>query len=246
MKDIDLAGINWTPIGTTTNYFRGTFDGGNHTISNMTIDVNTPEIDQFVGLFGAVKNAEIKNLTLKNVNITAVGKKVRAGALVGIADSEKSTPSVLALNFENIKVENCSITAEAASSTALVGGVVGYSYPANMKNISVSDLTIDAKASDSQEVRAAAILGYQCGQNISNNGNTRMAFTVDTFDVKNVNIKAEAYTVFTGGYAPYTYYGYITFKNGTIDGLKVVVDAHEAFVGGLVGYFWRSDKGHTV
>ena len=246
VKDIDLAGINWTPIGTTTNYFRGTFDGGNHTISNMTIDVNTPEIDQFVGLFGAVKNAEIKNLTLKNVNITAVGKKVRAGALVGIADSEKSTPSVLALNFENIKVENCSITAEAASSTALVGGVVGYSYPANMKNISVSDLTIDAKASDSQEVRAAAILGYQCGQNISNNGNTRMAFTVDTFDVKNVNIKAEAYTVFTGGYAPYTYYGYITFKNGTIDGLKVVVDAHEAFVGGLVGYFWRSDKGHTV
>ena len=246
MDDINLAGINWTPIGNTTNYFWGTFDGGNHTISNMMIDVNTPDTDQFLGLFGGIKNAVIKNLTMENVSITAVGKKVRAAAVVGIADSDKATPSIVDLAFQNITVSGCTIDVEAASSTALVGGVVGYSYPANMSGINVSDLTIDAKASDSQEVRAAAINGYVCGQNISNNGNTRMAFTAEDFNVSDVSIKASAGTVFAGGYAPYTYYGYITLKDGNINGLKIDVDATSAFVGGLVGYFWRSDTGHTV
>ena len=166
--DIDLDYRQWTPIGNTTNYFEGDFDGQGHTVSHLRVDVNTPDTDQFVGLFGAVRNSEIKNLTLKDTSITAEGKKVRAAALVGIADSDKTTPGVVELNFENITVDGLNITAEAVSSTALLGGVVGYCYPANMKNISVSNLTINGKASESQEVRAAAICGYVCGQNISN------------------------------------------------------------------------------
>ena len=243
--DMDLDYRAWTPIGNTTNYFEGDFDGQGYTISHLNVNVNTPDADQFAALFGAVRNSEIKNFTMADTVINAVGKKVRAAAVVGIADSDKTNPSVVELNFENITVDGCSITAEASSSSALLGGVVGYCYPANMKNISVSDLTINGKAQNN-EVRAAAICGYVCGQNIANNGGTRKAFTVDTFDVENVEINVEGYTVFAGGYAPYTYYGYITLTNGTIDTLKITVDAHEAFVGGLVGYFWRSDNGHTV
>ena len=243
--DIDLAGTNWTPIGNDTNYFCGTFDGGNNTISNMTIDVNTPDANQFAGLFGGIKKATVKNLTMENVDIDVVGAKVRAAAVVGIAHSNSEYRTDATINFENITVNGCKINAKAKSGSALVGGVVGYSYPANMADITVSDLTIDAKA-EGNEVRAAAINGYVCGQNISNNGGTRATMLVDGFDVDNVSITADAYTVFAGGYAPYTYYGYITLENGTIDGLKIKVDAHEAFVGGLVGYFWRSDNGHNV
>ena len=244
--DINLAGLNWTPIGNDTNYFCGNFDGQDHIISNMTINVNTPDANQFVGLFGGVKKATIKNLTMTNVNIDVVGAKVRAAAVVGIAHSNSENRTDAAINFENITVNGCKINAEAKSGSALIGGVVGYCYPANLANINVSGLTIDAKADGNNEVRAAAILGYLCGQNISNNGNTRAAMLVDTFNVENVSITADAYTVFAGGYAPYTYYGYITLKDGTIDGLEIDVDAHEAFVGGLVGYFWRSDNGHNV
>ncbi|MBR3610569.1 MAG: right-handed parallel beta-helix repeat-containing protein [Oscillospiraceae bacterium] len=243
--DIDLAGIDWTPIGNDTNYFCGTFDGQNHIISNMTINVNTPDENVFAGLFGGIKKATVKNLTMTNVNIDAVGAKVRAAAVVGIAHSNSENRTDATINFENIAVNGCTIKAEAKSGSALVGGVVGYNYPADMSNITVSDLTINAKA-EGNEVRAAAINGYVCGQNISNNGNTRAPMTVDTFNVSNVSITADAYTVFAGGYAPYTYYGYITLKDGNIDGLEIDVDAHEAFVGGLVGYFWRSDNGHTV
>ena len=243
--DINLAGLNWTPIGNDTNYFCGTFDGQDHTISNMTINVNTPDKNQFVGLFGGVKKATIKNLTMTDVKIDVVGAKVRAAAVVGIAHSNSENRTDAAINFENITVNGCTINAEAKAGSALIGGVVGYCYPANLANINVSDLTIDAKA-EGNEVRAAAILGYLCGQNISNNGNTRAAMLVDTFNVENVSITANAYTVFAGGFAPYTYYGYITIEDGTIDGLKIDVDAYEAFVGGLVGYFWRSDNGHNV
>ena len=245
-SNIDIAGENWTPIGNDTHYFMGTFDGGNHTISNMTIDIDTTG-NVFAGLFGGIKKATVKNLKMTNVDIDVVGAKVRAAAVVGIAHSNSENRTDATINFENITVDGCSIDATATTGSALLGGVVGYSYPANMKNIAVSDLDINgtAEAADG-EVRAAAINGYVCGQNISNNGNTRAPMLVDTFEVSDATINAEGYTVFAGGYAPYTYYGYITLKNGNIDGLKITADAHEAFVGGLVGYFWRSDNGHTV
>ena len=243
-ENIDLASEEWTPIGTETNRFKGTFDGQEHTIVNMKIDVDS-DVNQFVGLFGAVQNAVIKNLTIKDTDIDVTGAKVRSAAVVGLASSDTSQPSVLALNFENIKVEGCTITTEAASGSAMAGGIVGYCYPANMKGISVSDLTINGEATGNT-LYAAAIAGYVCGQNINNNGGTRMAFSCEDFSVSNVEINAEAYTVLAGGYTGEPYYGYITIKDGTIDGLKMDVDAHEAFVGGLVGYFWRSDNGHNV
>ncbi|MBQ8747701.1 MAG: hypothetical protein IJZ08_07545 [Clostridia bacterium] len=242
--DINLSGINWTPIGNTTNYFRGTFDGQNHTISNMTVNIESTG-DVFAGLFGAVKKATVKNLTLKDVNIDVIGGKVRAAAVVGIAHSNSENRTDATINFENITVDGCTIIAEAKSGSAMTGGIVGYCYPANMKGIAVSDLTINGKAAG-QTLYASAMAAYVCGQNISNNGQTRAAFTVEDFVLNNIVINAEANSVLAGGYTGEPYYGYITFKNGTINGIKMVVRAHEAFVGGLVGYFWRSDNGHTV
>ena len=75
-NDINLTGENWTPIGNDTNYFWGTFDGGNHTISNMTINIDTTG-NVFAGLFGGIKKATVKNLKMTNVDIDVVGAKVR-------------------------------------------------------------------------------------------------------------------------------------------------------------------------
>ena len=36
--DIDLGGKEWTPIGKSGAVFQGTFDGGEHTISNLYIN----------------------------------------------------------------------------------------------------------------------------------------------------------------------------------------------------------------
>jgi len=60
--DISLSAYaDWTPIGTSTNPFKGTFDGQNHTISDLTI--NTPT-QKFVGLFGKINPGDsIKSKT---------------------------------------------------------------------------------------------------------------------------------------------------------------------------------------
>lgn len=73
--DIDLSDeSNWTPIGNLVAYesrtFYGTFDGDGHTISNLTVIDNTPN-HAVAGLFGSIYNGAIKNLTVKNVNITS-------------------------------------------------------------------------------------------------------------------------------------------------------------------------------
>lgn len=93
--DIDLAGINWTPIGLTGSHandytFRGYFDGNNKTISNLSIADTTAEEDK-LGLFGHIHGngmtssvtPSVKDLTLTNVNISSTDSKSRIGAVAG-------------------------------------------------------------------------------------------------------------------------------------------------------------------
>lgn len=68
--DINVAGQEWTPIGTSTNRFRGVFDGDGHKIMGVTIS-GTPAL-QYMGFFGYVGNGQgtvVKNLGLENLNI---------------------------------------------------------------------------------------------------------------------------------------------------------------------------------
>ncbi|MFT4106391.1 MAG: S-layer homology domain-containing protein [Lacrimispora sp.] len=77
MDDIDLSGYdNWTPIGTASKPFSGTFEGNGNTISNLKI--SAPNTDH-VGLFGMVKGS-ISNLIVTKVHITG---KEKVGAIAG-------------------------------------------------------------------------------------------------------------------------------------------------------------------
>lgn len=69
--DISLKGIDWLPSGSNQAYpFSGTFDGGGHTISDMTVGSESDPADyQYVGLFGYANNATIRNVNLTNVSI---------------------------------------------------------------------------------------------------------------------------------------------------------------------------------
>lgn len=108
--NIDLAGHEWTSIGDWDNVFEGDFYGQDYTISNLYI--NAPE-GEGVGLFGVVANANIKNVTIENVDIT--GYSMVAG-LVGAAYPAK--------------IDNCHITGEIeiVSEWAYVAGIAGYCY----------------------------------------------------------------------------------------------------------------------
>ncbi|MDS0526067.1 fibronectin type III domain-containing protein [Clostridium sp. SHJSY1] len=77
-NNIDLKGINWTPIGTNSNVqFTGTFDGNGYTIENLTTNRLGNDV---TGLFGYVNGGDIKNVKLTGVNI--IGRNY-TGALAG-------------------------------------------------------------------------------------------------------------------------------------------------------------------
>ena len=79
--DIDMSeytGMAYNIIGTDRdNSFAGTFDGNDHTISNLSLSSTH---QWYTGLFGCV-SGQIKNLGLINPGIFALGGRV--GALVG-------------------------------------------------------------------------------------------------------------------------------------------------------------------
>ena len=78
-NNIDLSGVDFSPLGSAANPFGGTFDGNGHTISGLTIaEPNSKNI----GLFKHTDGATIKNLILGDISVT--GQKY-VGALVGTA-----------------------------------------------------------------------------------------------------------------------------------------------------------------
>lgn len=138
IQTIDLnasAVTELSPIGNVTTKFTGSYDGQNHTISNLYI--NRPSTNN-VGLFGSISEANISNLGIVNATITG-GNNV--GGLVGqVADSSSITNCYVAgaVSGKTIvggiigKVTNSSITgsyatANVSSTGNYIGGLAGYS-----------------------------------------------------------------------------------------------------------------------
>ena len=105
--DIDLKGIDWTPIGKDDNKaYTGTFDGGGHTITGLAVTGS----DQYAGLFGRIgSGGTVKNVTLKDVKIESNHSSGNVGGVAG-------------WSYGNI--EYCSVSG-SVSSNSTAGGVVG-------------------------------------------------------------------------------------------------------------------------
>lgn len=120
-KDIDMAGIPWTPIGGTKesygstkidtyNTFKGTYDGGNFKISNLVVD-DLEAVGQ--GLFGSVTKGTVKNVTMDST--CSIRAKAFSAAVVAMTDGAT--------------IENCRSYATVYVNVyrAESGGIVGSS-----------------------------------------------------------------------------------------------------------------------
>jgi len=110
MNDLDLSVVaNWNPIGggscAISYHFQGNFDGNGKVISNLTISRGTTD---FIGLFGIITNAEIKNLGIEDCIIT--GKR-EVGSLVGHSESSV--------------INNCYSIGSVTGVGDCIGGLIG-------------------------------------------------------------------------------------------------------------------------
>lgn len=139
VRNLDLNGNYWTPIGITEKPFQGVFDGAGYTISNAKIAIAalTTSIDSY-GFFGSIgggtSKAEVRNVMFDSISIqitasgntatTTTQKGYHIGIIVGTLYKNA--------NILNNSITNCSITAGSTLTLAnnsfrvAVGGVAGF------------------------------------------------------------------------------------------------------------------------
>lgn len=169
-NDIDMSGeTNWDPIGGVDDpwRFNGTFDGQNHTISNMKIDSNGDD----VGFFGFLKSGReqglrIQNLKFNNANVSG-GENV--AVLAGTAN--------LFSEFNNITVTNSTV-----SGTKNIAGIVGYT----LNGEKINNITIESTKLYASEKRVGGIAGYVC--NSANRVSDGCGGAYEKCSVKNLTI----------------------------------------------------------
>ena len=238
-NDIDLGGIKWAPLGTSSKPFTGIFNGNGHVISNFKITSQYKDVGLFGYNTGTIKNLGVENFT---INVSR-SDKIYAGGLVGY-------------NY-NGTITNCyatgSVTATAHSissyASASAGGLVGYNdggtitncYATGSVTATATTTSTSSSSSSSSSARAGGLVGYNDGGTITN--------CYAEGDVKATATTTSTYSdysscAYAGGLVGYNN-GSGTITNCYAEGdVKATASSSDyssdysssAFAGGLVGY----------
>ena len=136
-NNINLAGVNWVPIGdSSSNTFSSIFNGNGYEIQNLTI---TSSAITYLGLFGYISSATISNVGVVGISITATNTSgIYVGGLVGSSDGTISNS--YAKGF-------ITIPSSGQQTSVYAGGLVGVgSYSTTITN---SYTTVNVLASSS-------------------------------------------------------------------------------------------------
>lgn len=180
---------DWTPMGTETYGYSGTFDGQKYTISGLYI---SNESTDYVGLFGHVENGTVKNVGV--VDSYFCGKNY-VGGVVGQCE---------AYNSQSAIVENCYNTGIVSGTSNFVGGVVGYLYSdgeGSKASIENCYNTGDVSGNPPDGYSYSNYIGGVVGQNHGYDSGT--ATVANCYNTGNVSSSGGSYYV--GGVAGYNY-----------------------------------------
>lgn len=139
-NDIDLKGVNWTPVGRPQGVvpgpYTGTFDGSNYTITNLNIEETNANVAEGIAFFGWIDGA-----TIKNINFDVVTVKGHHDVAVVAGYVVKGT-------IENISIKNANLEA-SYSNINRAGDIAGFiaAYVHNttsIDNVSVNNSNIKA------------------------------------------------------------------------------------------------------
>ncbi|MCR5113506.1 MAG: hypothetical protein K6A63_06170 [Acholeplasmatales bacterium] len=131
--DLDFTGVDLSESKlSSSNPFKGTFDGQGHTISNVTLYAQTN-----TALFNYTEEATIKNFTMDTVigDFSSGRASAQIGAVVGTA---------IETVVEDITVNNVDIDIQGNTSAILrVGGVAGYASASTFVNVQATAIDIN-------------------------------------------------------------------------------------------------------
>jgi putative cell wall-binding protein len=237
MNDIDLSDQSWQPIGTESTPFTGILDGNGHKVIGMNVSIVSDK-KVYAGLFGYIKDAEVKNVGIENsviyaesTSIESATSDVFAGAIAGFAvnfsisntyNSGSVTATSLYKSYAGGIVGNAEANYQDPSSIVKsyntgqisagtsTGGIVGKS-----SRLTISNTYNKGSISKSSQY-AGGITGYDNKSTITNSYNTGVV----TFASQGGGI---------GGYSSYT-----TISNSYNEGL-ISSRVNNADGGGIAG-----------
>ncbi len=161
----------WEPIGRSDKEFKGTFDGGGHTISGLWINRPT---EGDIGLFGSVRgfqcttNATIKNLSVAIDGTIGVTGNNYVGGLVGYV-------------YDGV-ITNCGVSGNVTGTWYTVGGLIG-SYSNSSGHRTTNQITnCYATGNVSGEYNVGGLVGFTASLAITNCYATGQVTATDTAD----------------------------------------------------------------
>ena len=156
VKNIDLKGKKWNPIGDNKKPFKGTFKGNGYKIFNFKINEKKEDNITDIGFFGVVENAWISQLALENVSIY-------------IKKNKKCSIGILAGKINQSQIANCfvkgSIKADISDNSDF-GGIGGKALAVSKTNCSIKQCVLDVKIVNirKKQLQKADVIG-----NVKNN-----------------------------------------------------------------------------
>ncbi len=172
--DINLAGIDWEPVGQTgATQFLGTFDGQGYTISNLTIDSKAEVGGTYSsGLFGWIERhgsdadylMAVKNLTVKGATVEGHHNvAVIAGYLIGTIENCHVTDANIVCSHANDEacgdkagviagiaaeamalIKDCTAANSTVKAGRDAGQIVGACIVGKVENCSAENVTVEA------------------------------------------------------------------------------------------------------
>ncbi len=233
--DINLENKDWTPIGINDSaQFKGEFNGGDYTISNMTFTT----ILEYAGLFGSTSNAYLHNLKLDEISFSGTTETaVFVGSLVGYVYKTGV--------IDDVRVTNLTMDLTAPGNS--IGGLVGYTYDGNIKNSSVDGATfnITSTSTTSNGLGIGGLIGQGRGlasytsDYTGTEPNPVSVYTYSKCSVANVSFNVSGTFIMVGGFIAKD--GYSHWSNSATDcevtnlTVTCAADDGQYVVGGFMG-----------
>ena len=212
-------GLGWSPVGNSSSQFSTTFDGNNFEVRNLYI--NRPTQD-YLGLFGQITNATIRNVSLKG-SLAQVRGDDYIGALLGSGINNNSILNVsVAINLQGDDyigglagiVSRDNVIKGSSNS----GNITGDNYSGGLIGLASYDNVIEGSFNRGK-VEGNQNVGGVVGR-VSETGTIRTSFNTGTVIGSN-------YVGGVAGYARNTNTVVDTFSSGVVEGYS--------YIGGLIG-----------
>jgi len=234
MADLDLTGIEWTPLFSHDTPYSGSFDGNNHTIANLSISTRNTD---FVGLFAHI-SGDVSNLILTDFTISySTTFLTYAGGLCGY----------LSGNVTNVSVDgDISVTNSLSSSyVGLLCGVAQIFVDSTMTaDEFVANYITQSQAMGTIDVSSQffAYVGGLVGKAYNYEITSNVA-------ASSINVTTQLYRAYVGGLIGHNYGGLLIGYEEYVDTTDINISENvvltEIYVtsmgvhsslGGLIGY----------